>query len=237
MEIINIDEHFSLEQYCKQYVKEHDEWPTIYAVRSHTPLFKTCKNYGVFTEYSEAERAFEANRFVRFADYILEEEAIELVEYSGPQLCFEVTKRKALRGRKIMLAIKPEYVEEIFDGLKRYEYRKKIPNHPISQIVIYETAPVSKVVGKVDVDEIISQRPDTLYRETERWAGISKDKYDKYFGITDELREEYFRGNPCWGSAYAYSLNHPVVFSHPVPIEEYGLRGVPQSYVYLEDFQ
>ena len=237
MEIINIDENFNLEQYCKQYVKEHDEWPTIYAVRSHTPLFKTCKNFGVFTEYNEAERAFEANRFVRFTDNILEEEAIELIEYGGPQLCLEVTKRKALRGRKIMLPIKPEYVEKIFDGLKRYEYRKRIPNHPISQIVIYETSPVSKVVGTVDVDEIISQRPDTLYRETERWAGISKEKYDKYFGITDELREEYFQGNPCWGSAYAYSLNHPTIFSSPVPIEKYGLSGAPQSYVYLEEFQ
>lgn len=237
MEIINIDEHFNLEQYCKQYVKEHDEWPTIYAVRSYCSLFKTYKTFGVFTEYNEAERAFEANRFVRFADDILEEETIELIEYSGPQLCFEVTKRRALRGWKIMLAIKPEYVEEIFDGLKRYEYRKRIPNHPISQIVIYETAPVSKVVGKVDVDEIINNTPDGLYDETKRWAGISKEKYDKYFGITDELRDEYFRGNPCWGSAYAYSLNHPVIFSSPASIKEYGLRGAPQSYVYLEDFR
>lgn len=237
MEIINIDENFNLEQYCKQYVKEHDEWPTIYAVRSHCPLFKTYKNYGVFTEYNEAERAFETNRFVRFVDDILEEETIELIEYSGPQLCFEVTKRKALRGRKIMLAIKPEYVEKIFDGLKRYEYRKRIPNHPISQIVIYETSPVSKVVGKVDVGEIINNTPDNLYDETKRWAGISKEEYDKYFGVSDELRDEYFRGNPCWGSAYAYSLNHPVIFSRPVSIEEYGLRGAPQSYVYLEDFQ
>ena len=223
MEIINIDEHFNLEQYCKQYVKEHDEWPTIYAVRSHTPLFKTCKNYGVFTEYNEAERAFEANRFVRFADYILEEEAIELVEYSGPQLCFEVTKRNALRGRKIMLAIKPEYVEEIFDGLKRYEYRRKCPNHPISQIVIYETAPMSKVVGTVDVDQMLGTAPHVLYDMTKKFSGIPEDDYNDYFKGTNV--------------GYAYSLNHPVIFSRPASIEEYGLKGVPQSYVYLEYFQ
>lgn len=237
MEIMNIDENFNLEQYCKQYVKEHDEWPTIYAVRSHTPLFKTCKNYGVFTEYNEAERTFEANRFVRFADDILEEEAIELVEYSGPQLCFEVTKRKALRGRKIMLAIKPEYVEEIFDGLKRYEYRKRIPNHLISQIVIYETSPVSKVVGTVDVDEMIIGRADTIYEKTKRWAGISKEKFYEYFGLTDEDYGSFYKGNPWYCSRVAYSLNHPAIFSRPASIEEYGLRGVPQSYVYLEDFQ
>ena len=223
MEIINIDEHFNLEQYCKQYVKEHDEWPTIYVVRSRCPLFKTYKNYGVFTEYNEAERAFEANRFVRFSDNILEGETIELIEYSGPQLCFEVTKRKALRGRKIMLAIKPEYVEEIFDGLKRYEYRRKCPNHPISQIVIYETAPVSKVVGTVDVDEMLGTGSNVLYDMTKKFAGISEDDYN-----------DYFKGSNI---AYAYSLNHPVIFSRPASIEEYGLRGVPQSYVYLEYFQ
>lgn len=223
MEIINIDENFNLEQYCKQYVKEHDEWPTIYAVRCHTPLFKTYKTFGVFTEYNEAERTFQANRFVRFADDILEGETIELVERSGPRLCFEVTKRKALMGRKIMLAIKPEYVEKIFDGLKRYEYRKRIPNHPISQIVIYETKPVSKVVGTVDVDEMLGTSPHVLYDMTKKWAGISEYGYN-----------DYFKGSNV---AYAYSLNHPVIFSHHASIKEYGLRGAPQSYVYLEDFQ
>ena len=234
MEIININEHFNLEQYCKQYVKEHDEWPTVYAVRSHSPLFKTAKNFGVFTEYEEAKRTFEINRFV---DDSLEEEAIELVEYSGPQLCSEVTKRKALRGRKIMLAIKPEYVEEIFDGLKRYEYRKRFPNRPISQIVIYETAPVSKVVGTVDVDDMIVAEPDTLYEKTKQWCAISKKKYDEYFGLTDENYGKYYDGNPHYQSVVAYSLNHPTIFSCPAPIEKYGLRGAPQSYVYLEDFQ
>ena len=223
MEIINIDENFNLEQYCKQYVKEHDEWPAIYAVRSHTPWFKTCKKFGVFTEYSEAERAFETNRFVRFADNILEGETIELIEYSGPQLCFEVTKRKALRGWKIMLAIKPEYVEEIFDGLKRYEYRRKCPNHPISQIVIYETSPVSKVVGTVDVDEMLGTAPHVLYDMTKKFSGISEDDYNDYFKGTNV--------------AYAYSINHPTIFSSPIPIEKYGLRGAPQSYLYLEEFQ
>ena len=218
MEIINIDENFNLDQYCKQYVKEHDEWPTVYAVRSRFPLFKTSKTFGVFTEYSEAEMTFQANRFV---DDSLEEETIELIEYSGPRLCFDVTKRKALRGRKIMLAIKPEYVEEIFDGLKRYEYRRKCPNHPISQIVIYETAPVSKVVGTVDVDEMLGTAPHVLYDMTKKWAGISEDDYN-----------DYFKGSNV---AYAYSLNHPVIFSRPASIEEYGLKGVPQSYVYLEN--
>lgn len=215
MEIENFHE------YCHEYVDEHGEWTTVYAVRSHTPLFKASKTFGVFTEYNEAERVFEATRFVRFADDILEEEAIELVEYSGPQLCFEVTKRKALRGRKIMLAIKPEYVEEIFDGLKRYEYRRKCPNQPISQIVIYETSPVSKVVGKVDVDEMLGTAPRILYDMTKKWAGISEDGYN-----------DYFKGSKM---AFAYSLNNPLRFTHPVPIEWYGLKQAPQSFAYVKD--
>ena len=122
-----------------------------------------------------------------------------------------------------MLAIKPEYVEKIFNGFKHYEYRKKCPNHPISQIVIYETAPFSKVVGTVDVDEMLGAAPHSLYDMTKKFSGISEDDYN-----------DYFKGSNI---AYAYSINNPVIFSKPISIEKYGLRGAPQSYVYLEDFQ
>ena len=65
--------------------------------------------------------------------------------------------------------------------------------------------------------------PHVLYDMTNKFAGISEDGYN-----------DYFKGSNI---AYAYSINHPVIFSSPASIEEYGLRGVPQSYVYLEDFQ
>lgn len=58
-----------------------------------------------------------------------------------------------------------------------------------------------------------------LYKRTEEHSGISLDNYIKYFEGAEV--------------AYAYFLNHPTRFPEPIGIEEYGLKGVPQSYVYL----
>ena len=48
---------------------------------------------------------------------------------------------------KILLSINPEHVENILDGTKKYEYRKKSCKKDIDRIVIYSTHPVKKVVG------------------------------------------------------------------------------------------
>ena len=41
----------------------------------------------------------------------------------------------------ILLSIKPEYANKIFDGQKRYEYRKRIPKKEVSKIIVYSSAP------------------------------------------------------------------------------------------------
>lgn len=46
---------------------------------------------------------------------------------------------------RVLLSIKPEFVEKIFSGEKLYEYRKAaFKNEGISSIVIYSTMPVGK---------------------------------------------------------------------------------------------
>ena len=58
---------------------------------------------------------------------------------------------------KVLLSIKPEFVEKIFDGSKKYEYRKVLPKRTdISVIVIYASAPVQRVVGEFRINEIFS---------------------------------------------------------------------------------
>lgn len=57
--------------------------------------------------------------------------------------------------RKIMLTIKPEYVEKILDGSKKYEYRTKLATKNIHSLIIYATAPIKKVVTKVEIVEVM----------------------------------------------------------------------------------
>ena len=55
----------------------------------------------------------------------------------------------------ILLSIKPEYVEKILKGEKRYEFRRKLCQKEVDKIYIYETSPVKKVVGEaVDIEKL-----------------------------------------------------------------------------------
>ena len=49
----------------------------------------------------------------------------------------------------ILMSIKPEYVKKIFDGTKKYEYRKTKCKIKPTKIIVYASTPVKKVVGDI----------------------------------------------------------------------------------------
>ena len=61
---------------------------------------------------------------------------------------------------KILLSVKPVFVEEIMRGKKLFEYRKTIyKNRNISRIVVYSSSPVCRVVGEFDVKDVLCDTP------------------------------------------------------------------------------
>ena len=65
---------------------------------------------------------------------------------------------------KVLLSINPEYVEKIFSGEKKYEFRRNIfKRKNIKSIIIYSTSPVKKVVGEFYIEEIIEDLPEKLW--------------------------------------------------------------------------
>ena len=82
---------------------------------------------------------------------------------------------------KILMSIKPVYVEKILSGEKCYEYRKTIPKKKVSKIIIYSTSPVKKVVGEVSVKNILMLEKEELWDKTKDKSGTSKEFYDSYF--------------------------------------------------------
>jgi Uncharacterized conserved protein len=120
---------------------------------------------------------------------------------------------------KILLSIKPEYVNRILDGSKKYEYRTSIAKTAIESIIIYSTSPDMKIVGEVKVDGILEMSPTKLWELTKKDAGISRAKF-----------REYFQGRKV---GYAYILGNVTAFDPPRPLESYGLKYAPQSFVYI----
>ena len=124
---------------------------------------------------------------------------------------------------KILLSIKPEYVQRILAGEKKFEFRKRLANKHVDTIVIYATSPIMKIVGEVKVKGVLEKAPSVLWEQTKKNAGISRKKY-----------REYFSG--C-KKAFAYELEEVVKYAKESNLEEIGILQAPQSFVYISDEQ
>ena len=87
-------------------------------------------------------------------------------------------------NRKVLiLSIKPQYVEQIFNGNKTIELRKSMPSANVGDtVIIYSTVPVKAIVGICRIDDIIIETPENI------WL-----KYSKKLGISDKDFWEYYR--------------------------------------------
>lgn len=119
----------------------------------------------------------------------------------------------------ILLSIKPEYAKAIFNGQKKYEFRKVRCKAGVNKIVFYATAPWSRVVGEAEIDDVLEGSTSDVWEQTKETAGIARDKYDKYYHGRDK--------------AVAYKLKNVVVYDPPGRLSDCGINRAPQSFVYL----
>ncbi len=83
---------------------------------------------------------------------------------------------------RVLLSIKPEYAFKIFEGTKKYEFRKAIFKRPnIKTVVVYASSPVQKVIGEFEIDEILSASPQKIWEKTKKTSGISEKFFYDYF--------------------------------------------------------
>jgi len=121
---------------------------------------------------------------------------------------------------KVILSIKPEYANKIFEGTKKYEFRRAIFKNPdIKKVVVYSSSPVQKIIGEFEIEKIISHELETLWNKTKKYSGISEDFFFQYFG-DKEL-------------GFAIKIKNTKLYKKPKCIrEDYNLFP-PQSFLYL----
>lgn len=125
--------------------------------------------------------------------------------------------------KNIVLPIKPNYAEKILSNEKKYEFRKKICTENIDKIYLYATSPVKKIVGEAEVLEKIMMDKKTLWKLTEKQAGITADYYEKYF-LNCEM-------------ACAYKIGKVKRYDQIVKLSDVGISYVPQSFAYVESLE
>ncbi len=83
---------------------------------------------------------------------------------------------------KVVLSIKPEFANKIFDGTKKFEFRKAIfKNDKIKTVIVYSSSPVQQVIGEFEIEQIINHDIDTLWGLTQDKSGITEEYFYKYF--------------------------------------------------------
>ena len=124
---------------------------------------------------------------------------------------------------KVLLSIKPEYVEAIINGTKRFEYRKRIfRQKDIECIVVYATKPFGKVVGEFYFEEILENDPETIWGLTYSYAGVTKDFFLEYF-------KDRAKG-------FAIKIKKFIEYEVPIELSEFNANTkiAPQSFCYIE---
>jgi predicted transcriptional regulator len=121
---------------------------------------------------------------------------------------------------RVLLSIKPEYVEKIFNGDKKYEFRRVIFKDPeVKTIVVYASSPIQQVVGELTIENIIFDQVNSLWQTTCQQAGISEEIFYQYF------KDRTF--------GYAIKIDKTIKYHNPLSIQDcFGITP-PQSFVYV----
>jgi predicted transcriptional regulator len=121
---------------------------------------------------------------------------------------------------KVLLSIKPEFAEKIFEGTKKYEFRKIIfKNKDVNKVIVYASSPLKYIIGEFEIESILNDNVDKIWEKTCDTSGISKEFYYTYFANSRK--------------AYAIKIGNVKRYKRKKLLSEYKINCAPQSFVYL----
>jgi predicted transcriptional regulator len=120
----------------------------------------------------------------------------------------------------VILSIKPQFVKQIFNGQKKYEFRRVIfKKTNIKKVIIYASFPVKKIVGEFEIETILSDSPSDFWYKTQEFAGTNQDHFFDYFS----------------GKKIGFAIKIKKLKKYRIPIDLFDLYGIkpPQSFCYI----
>jgi len=123
---------------------------------------------------------------------------------------------------KVLLSIKPEFADKIFDGSKKYEFRRSLfKDKSVKTVVLYASYPVQQVVGEFEIDAILNDGLQQLW-----------DLTREYSGITEKFFFEYFQNKD---NGYAIKIKKAKKYKNALSLKDDFNASPPQSFMYLKE--
>lgn len=121
---------------------------------------------------------------------------------------------------RVLLSIKPCFADKIFDGSKKFEFRRSIFKNPhIKTVLVYASSPTQKVIGEFQIERILNQDLPSLWAETKDHAGIDEAYFYQYFGDKQQ--------------GYAIKITKAKKYRTPLCIRKDFQLTPPQSFLYV----
>ena len=122
----------------------------------------------------------------------------------------------------VILSIRPKFCQLIFDGQKKYEYRKRVfTRSDVDKVYIYATKPICRIVGYFTIAAMIEDSPNVMWQMTHEGSGITKEYFDAYFKNCD--------------MAHAIKIGEVVKLDNPIdPKEVIKDFHAPQNFMYVD---
>ncbi|MEL6675831.1 MAG: hypothetical protein AAFR61_26725 [Bacteroidota bacterium] len=123
---------------------------------------------------------------------------------------------------KVVLSIKPIFADKIFEGSKKFEFRRSIfKNENVKSIIVYASSPVQKVIGEFEIEEIHNEELSSLWDKTKDYSGISEEYFYKYFSDKEK--------------GFAIQVKNKIKYSQPKCLKSDFNLNPPQSFAYVKD--
>lgn len=86
----------------------------------------------------------------------------------------------------VILSIKPQFANAIFEGIKKVEFRKTLFKESIENVIVYSSSPVKKLIGSFTITDIKKASPRELWDLYGEIGGIAEEKFFEYFKDKEE---------------------------------------------------
>ena len=125
----------------------------------------------------------------------------------------------------LLISLKPQYADLVFDGLKKAELRRRdLRRMKGRDVFVYVTSPVMQLRGGFHVGEVFTDTPVAIWDKVSKEAMVKKSDFDAYYA----------------GSNLACALKIADEWEYEIPMDLSDLRRkfkrfvVPQSWRYLK---
>ena len=121
----------------------------------------------------------------------------------------------------VLMSIHPCYAEQLFEGTKRVEFRRRRPSRDPGWILVYATSPQQRLLGLLRVRTVWQESPAKLWRRFADVGGIRRRDYTEYFEGTRE--------------AFGLEIDQALPFKRPAKLDVIDRSTKPpQSFQYVE---